>query len=137
MSSKTFFQRINNVLPCCEFCGKRLLSYPVGSSLISERYYRRAVTPNEVEFPGLPSRLKGQKVRKLKFPPLPSVQDLLRIYQLKSVRQLSQTFLIKQSVAKHIALGLGPLTGSTVYEVGERQLQLALLLMVKSMILLC
>lgn len=61
---------------------------------------------------------KKGELRKLTLPPLPSMKDLLRIYRLRSVRQLAQNFIINERVASSIATALGPLRNSFVYEIG-------------------
>lgn len=54
-----------------------------------------------------------------RLPPLPSVRDLLRIYQLNAVKSLSQNFLLDQNVCDKIIRKVGGnLTDSHVLEVG-------------------
>jgi len=53
-----------------------------------------------------------------RLPPLPSVRDLLRLYRLRAVQQLSQNFLLDGGVCAKLARAAGPLTGAHVCEVG-------------------
>jgi len=51
-------------------------------------------------------------------PPLPTVGELLKIYQIRAAKQLSQNFLLDQKLCRKLVQCGGPLTDSFVLEVG-------------------
>ncbi|XP_043199819.1 dimethyladenosine transferase 1, mitochondrial-like isoform X1 [Amphibalanus amphitrite] len=53
-----------------------------------------------------------------RLPPLPSIRDLLRLYRLRAVQQLSQNFLLDAGVCARLARAAGPLRDAHVCEVG-------------------
>lgn len=53
-----------------------------------------------------------------RLPPLPSLQELIRLYQLSAKKQLSQNFLLDMNLTRKIVRAAGNLTGSFVSEVG-------------------
>jgi len=58
------------------------------------------------------------KLTHLRLPPLPTVSDIVRIYKLRAVKQLSQNFLMDEKVTNRIVRAAGNLDGSHVCEVG-------------------
>ncbi|XP_075247791.1 mitochondrial dimethyladenosine transferase 1-like [Convolutriloba macropyga] len=93
----------------CRFC--RVTRHPTALNMCRTVYFNHDDATSIHNF-------EGREVKRMKFPPLPSIQDLLRIYRLKSVRLLSQTFLIREDIARRIARSLGSLRNATVYEIG-------------------
>ena len=53
-----------------------------------------------------------------RLPPLPSIRDLLRLYRLRAVQQLSQNFLLDAGVCARLARAAGSLRDAHVCEVG-------------------
>ncbi|XP_067934892.1 dimethyladenosine transferase 1, mitochondrial-like [Watersipora subatra] len=51
-------------------------------------------------------------------PPLPTIQELIRIYKLGAIKRLSQNFLLNQSAIKKLVRCAGDLTDCHVIEVG-------------------
>lgn len=54
----------------------------------------------------------------VRLPPLPSMQDLIRLYQLRARKQLSQNFLLDMNLTRKIVKSAGKLDGGFVCEVG-------------------
>ncbi|ODM93632.1 Mitochondrial dimethyladenosine transferase 1 [Orchesella cincta] len=59
-----------------------------------------------------------QQLRRQRFPPLPSVRDLVKMYQLTAIKQLSQNFLLDQKLTSKIAKAAGNIENCVVVEVG-------------------
>ena len=51
-------------------------------------------------------------------PPLPTVPELLKIYQIRAAKQLSQNFLLDQNLCRKLIRCCNPLTNAFVLEVG-------------------
>jgi dimethyladenosine transferase 1 len=57
---------------------------------------------------------------KLRLPPLPTVRDLIKLYRLHALKQLSQNFLLDERITNKIVKAAGgfKLAGGEVCEVG-------------------
>lgn len=55
---------------------------------------------------------------KIFLPPLPTVRDLVKLYRLRAIRQLSQNFLMDENLTNKIVYAAGYLTNHYVCEVG-------------------
>jgi dimethyladenosine transferase 1 len=53
-----------------------------------------------------------------RLPPLPTVKDILRLYNIRAQRKLSQNFIMDPRLLDRVALAGGPLEGLNVVEVG-------------------
>ena len=53
-----------------------------------------------------------------RLPPLPTTRDILRMYNIRAKKMLSQNFLLDPRALDKIARTAGPLQGKTVVEVG-------------------
>jgi len=53
-----------------------------------------------------------------RLPPLPSIRDVVRVFRLKAMRQLSQNFLLDMNLSRKIVKAAGDLTDGYVCEVG-------------------
>ena len=58
------------------------------------------------------------KMPKTRLPPLPSIQDLIRLYKLRARKQLAQNFLLDMNITRKIVRQAGPLKNGWVCEVG-------------------
>lgn len=54
----------------------------------------------------------------LKLPPLPSLKEILRIYDLKALKGLSQNFLLDMNICNKMVKQVGSLENAVVWEVG-------------------
>lgn len=54
----------------------------------------------------------------LRFPPLPSIRDILKLYRLQARKQLAQNFLMDERLINKIIRQAGNINGSQVIEVG-------------------
>lgn len=57
-------------------------------------------------------------VKIIRTPPLPSIRDILKLYNLKAMRQLSQNFLLDPGVNNKIVKCCGSIKKAEVCEVG-------------------
>ena len=54
----------------------------------------------------------------IQLPPLPTIGELLKIYQIRAAKHLSQNFLLDQNLCRKFVKTSGPLTDAYVLEVG-------------------
>ncbi len=57
-------------------------------------------------------------VKLQRLPPLPTIRDVVRVFRLKAMRQLSQNFLLDMNLNRKIVKVAGDLTDAYVCEVG-------------------
>ena len=54
----------------------------------------------------------------VRLPPLPTIQQVIRLYKLRARKQLSQNFLLDNNLSRKIVHSAGPLYNGVVCEVG-------------------
>lgn len=54
----------------------------------------------------------------IRLPPLPNIRDILKIYRLRAMKELSQNFILNQNLADKIIKKAGNLTDCHVLEIG-------------------
>lgn len=57
-------------------------------------------------------------ITKLRLPPLPTIRDLVRLYRLRAIKQLSQNFLMDENITDKIVRMAGNIKNYCVLEVG-------------------
>ena len=54
----------------------------------------------------------------VRLPPMPSVKEIIKLYQLRAKKQLSQNFLLDKNICTKIALCGGHIRDVSVVEIG-------------------
>lgn len=54
----------------------------------------------------------------VRLPPLPTIRDILRLYNLNAIRKLSQNFLLDENLNNKIVKCAGKLQGTEICEIG-------------------
>ncbi|CAG9855879.1 unnamed protein product [Phyllotreta striolata] len=60
----------------------------------------------------------ANQIRPVRLPPLPTIRDLVKLYRLRAIRQLSQNFLMDENLTDKIVKAAGPLANHYVCEIG-------------------
>lgn len=54
----------------------------------------------------------------IRLPPLPSIRDLIKLYKLRALKELSQNFIMDPRLTSRIVRSAGPIANGEVCEVG-------------------
>lgn len=60
----------------------------------------------------------AKKAFNVRLPPLPSIKDVIRLYKLRALRELSQNFLMEPRLIDKIVRAAGNITGNVICEIG-------------------
>lgn len=60
----------------------------------------------------------AKKVLQIRLPPLPSIKDVIRLYKLRALKELSQNFLMEPRLLDKIVRAAGHIENHTVCEIG-------------------
>ncbi|KAM3960743.1 mitochondrial transcription factor B1 [Aphomia sociella] len=60
----------------------------------------------------------AKKALQIRLPPLPSIKDVIRLYKLRALKELSQNFLMEPRLIDKIVSAAGHIDGNVVCEVG-------------------